>query len=146
MLILLKSNFHSCDKFLDMTTFPADMPAQCPPGDAQVASGQVFRIVRRRTLTSDDFLTHDELGKLPDADPCLRRGISVFPHMKGAVHQARLLPRLGSFIACGSFKAHHGLIKRTNGRAPDHTTWWPYQGVNRLEPFDNVVEIPAVQP
>lgn len=128
-----------------MTTFPPDMPDLCPPADAQAAYGPVFRIVRRRPLAHQDFRTHAEMGKLPDADPCLRRGLSVFPHVKGAIHQAHLFPKLGSLLACGTFQPHHGVIKKTPGKAPGHTTWWPYQGVNRVEPFDDVMDIP-VQP
>ena len=38
-------------------------------------------------------------------------------------------------------KVAHGLTKQTSGRVPDHTTWWPYVGVNRVEPFSDVVDV-----
>jgi hypothetical protein len=35
--------------------FPGDWPAGCPPEDAEVAGGEVFRLVKSKPHTPSDF-------------------------------------------------------------------------------------------
>jgi hypothetical protein len=121
--------------------FPDDWPAGCPPADAGAADGDAYRLVRNDPPTADDFLTHHETGKLPNASPCLRCGLSVFRSRDDAEHQHRAYPRLGRFIARGTFQARDGVTLLTRGRQPTHTTWWPYEGVDRARIFSAVEEI-----
>ncbi len=120
--------------------FPEDWPTDCPPPDAEEASGDVYRIVRDDPPASADFATHWETGRLPKAPPCLRLGLSVFRDVREARHQRCLFPKLGSMIARASLTSDHGLTKLTHGSQPTHTTWWAYEGVHRASLFAVVEE------
>ncbi|MGL4421102.1 MAG: hypothetical protein ACRCZF_10590 [Gemmataceae bacterium] len=119
--------------------FPKDWPIDCPPAATPDAAGNVYRIVRGNPVTPADFLSHHELGKLPQADPCLRCGLSVFRDRGDAEYQQKLMPRLGSRIAEALLEANHGKACLTRGQQPTHTTWWPYEGIDRSALF-SVVE------
>ncbi len=116
-------------------TFPEDWPAGCPSADTPDAEMAVFRLIRNSPPSAEDFLSHHETGRLPKADPCLRCGLSVFIILEDALHQQRLMPRLGKFIAMGVLAAGHGKARLTKGQQPSHTTWWPYVGVDRASLF-----------
>ena len=120
--------------------FPDNWPANCPPQDAVDAAGDVFRIVKSDPPVAPDLASHFETGKLPNAPPCLRCGLSVFREVRDAVHQRTLFPKLGRWIARGSLASEHGKTKLTSGHQPTHTTWWAYQGVNRAALFAVVQE------
>ena len=85
--------------------------------------------------------SHHETGKLPKAEPCLRCGLSVFGGLEDALNQQELLPQLGNQIAKATLQATHGKACLTKGQQPTHTTWWPYEGVDRAEPFTVVQEV-----
>jgi hypothetical protein len=121
-------------------TFPEGWPNDCPPAEAIDASGMIFRIVNREPPAPEDFVSHFEAGKLPKAPPCLRCGLSVFQELGDAIHQRRLLPKLGRLIARGEVFAQHGKIKLATGKQPTHTTWWAYRDVNRASLFSIVPE------
>lgn len=121
-------------------SFPHNWPADCPPADAADGAGDVFRIVKHDPLIDDDMASHFETGKLRRAPACLRCGLSVFRERGDAVHQRQLLPKLGNMIAKATLKAEHGKTKRTKGQQPTHTTWWPYEGVNRRSLFSVTME------
>ena len=120
--------------------FSADFPPDCPPADATVASGPVYRLVHQSPASDLDFQTHAETGKLPKAPPCLRSGLSVLRQLADAQHQRRLFPQLGRWIARAHLETHHGQTKLTPGKVPDHTTWWPYRDLNRAALFTIVSE------
>jgi hypothetical protein len=122
-------------------TFPNDWPSGCPSADTPDAEGNVFRLVKENPVSSCDMRSHHETGKLPKADPCLRCGLSVFRELEDAVNQQKLLPKLGSMIAIANLKATHGKACLTKGQQPTHTTWWPYEGVERAVLFSVVQEI-----
>lgn len=44
-------------------------------------------------------------------------------------------------IAKGTLVAAHGKACLTKGMQPTHTTWWPYEGVDRIAPFVVVREL-----
>lgn len=121
-------------------TFPADWPASCPPADAEDAAGAVFRITINDPPKAEDMLSHHETGRLPNAEPCLRCGLSVFRNIEDAQHQRRLMPRLGKYIATADLQAYHGKTKLTTGSQPTHTTWWVYQEVTNRFSFFKVVK------
>ena len=98
--------------------FPSDWPSCCPPADAEPAAGTLYRILAHQPPSEDDFRSHRELGKLPHAEPCQRCGMSVFRERTHAIHQQRLFPRLGRFLARGSLSGHHGCTKLTPGKFP----------------------------
>ncbi len=122
--------------------FPHNWPAECPPEDAEHANGWVFRLVRNNPVSAEDFKSHKEVGRAPQAPECLRCGLSVFRNREDAEHLHKLFPRLGKFIARGELQELHGRVKLTIGRQPTHTTWWAHEGVVRHAPFVDVEEIP----
>lgn len=119
--------------------FPHEWSADCPPADAIPAEGTVFRICEQESLTVQDFRTYLEMGKLPDAPPCRRAGLSVFRKRSDAEHRARLQPGFGRIVAKGTLLNEHGVTKQT-GR-PSHTTWWIAEGVDRVSIFSPDGEI-----
>lgn len=121
--------------------FPEDWPNGCPPADATPASGEAFRLVKHKPPVAADFLTHSERGLLLRANPCLRRGLSVFTEIEGAVHMHELFPKIGEFVAKGTLTGEHGKSKPTEGKHPAHSTWWPYEGVERKAPFQVVRDL-----
>lgn len=122
-------------------SFPKDWPVDCPAALVPDADGEVYRIVREKPATDEDMRTHHETGKLPKADPCLRCGLSVFRDLEDAINQQRLLPKLGRGIARALLTAVHGKACPTKGQQPTHTTWWPFEGVDRSALFEVVQEL-----
>ena len=120
--------------------FPKDWPVDCPPVNAVDAAGAVFRLVKSNPVTSGDLSSHKETGKLPTAPACLRCGLSVFRALEDAIHQRRLIPKLGDFVATATLDAAMGKTLLTAGRQPTHTTWWPYEGIDRASLFSIVPE------
>jgi hypothetical protein len=88
--------------------FSDQWPTNCPPDDAIEASGIAYRLVNHNPPHGDDFQTHFETGKLPKAAPCMRSGLSAFRELQDAVHQRKLFPRLGKWIATALLSPLHG--------------------------------------
>ncbi len=122
-------------------TFPQDWPNGCPATDVPGADGIVYRIVKVSPPTATDMLSHHESGRLPTANPCLRCGLSVFGILEDARNQRQLMPKLGGWIARGTLTPTHGKAHRTPGQQPSHTTWWPYEGVDRAAIFSVIPEV-----
>lgn len=115
--------------------FPANIPHGCPPDEAPMASGEVFRIVKTNPPTPDDFLTYIEQGKLLEERECDCHGISVFRDPDHAAFYADKFPALGEFIARGSLDVGHGKLgdtpRNVAGTVISHATWWPFEGIAR---------------
>jgi hypothetical protein len=117
-------------------TFPSSWPQDCPPKDAESASGVVFRVAKTNPPSREDFKSHEELGKKSNGSQCLRVGLSVFQTFDDAEHLTQLIPKLGRYVLRGQLQPSNGVVKQTPGRQhPTHTTWWPYDGVDRAELF-----------
>lgn len=120
-----------------MTTFPAAFPPNCPPSDAEDATGIFYRLVKNVPPLESDFLSWHELGKTDRGSPCERAGLSVFREMEDAQHYARAIPSIGKHVATATLSGSDGKIKNTprhpNGQS--HCTWWPYQNVDRKAAF-----------
>jgi hypothetical protein len=95
--------------------------------------GRIWRLVDHDPPTNADFRTHMELGKAPNADACLRCGLSVQPTEEDARHLLELQPRLGKFVAFADLDPQRGVIKQTL-KAPHHT-WWPDERAPRHDGF-----------
>ena len=120
--------------------FPAYYPQNCPPFASEPANGEVFRLVRNSPPEREDFQTHFETGKLPFAEPCLRCGLSVFTNLSDVIHQRTIYPMLGTFVAKGQLTTTDGVTMLTKGRFPSHTTWWPFERIDRARSFRVVEE------
>ncbi|WP_022652459.1 hypothetical protein [Aquaspirillum serpens] len=120
--------------------FPSSWPQGCPPDDAEAADGQLFRVAKSYPPTAEDFMSHEELGKKSTGPQCLRVGLSLFRTLDDAEHLTQLFPKLGQYVMRGQLQPCHGVLKLTpSNRHPTHTTWWPYEGVDRAEPFSLAV-------
>jgi hypothetical protein len=119
--------------------FPEDWPADCPPADAQDASGEFYRLVKSNPPATRDLQTHHERGTRRKDPACLRRGLSVFRTRDDAEHQSRIFPKLGKIIAKGILYPRDGKTKPTG--KPTHTTWWSYDGVDRSAVFTSFEEV-----
>ncbi len=115
--------------------FSKDWPPNCPSEDTPDAAGDVFRISKEKPVTAASMQSHYESGRLPNADPCLRCGLSVFRALEDAINQHNLMPRLGNIVARAALLAEHGKACLTEGQQRTHTTWWPYEGVDRAAMF-----------
>lgn len=105
--------------------------SDCPPPDAGPAEGDVFRCCKVNPPAPGDLETHEESGRLPAADPCLRRALSVFRTQQDAEHQLRLFRRWKQrFVAKATLRAEHGRALATRGQQPTHTSWWPSAGLD----------------
>ena len=118
--------------------FPNNWPENCPPADAVIAEGEVYRIVCNAPPNNSDFQTHFETGKMPKGDLCLRCGLSVFRIAIDAVHMRNKYPKLGNQIAKGTLQKNHGKTKQTG--TSSHTTWWIYENVDRASLFTCVTD------
>lgn len=119
-----------------MTNFSKSWPADCPPINAEDAQGVVYRVCREDPPTISDFQSHVELGKMSGGDSCMRCGLSVFRDPVEARHLTELFPKLGRLVFRGELTVQQGKIKPTPARSrPSHTTWWPYEGIDRAALF-----------
>lgn len=95
----------------------------CPPKEAEDAAGEYYRCVKRDPPMGVDFESAEEQERYPDADPCMRKAVSLFRDVESAEHQLRLFRGWKSkFIARGHLSGNHGKTLAT-GR-PTHTSWW----------------------
>jgi hypothetical protein len=122
-----------------------DIP-DCPPHDAEPASGRVFRCAKANPPKTREMKTHEEKGSLSDADPCLRRALSVFRSQRDAEHQIRLFRRWKRrFVLSADLDHAHGKTKLTSGQQPTHTSWWPASSLSvegRAALFSLICEVP----
>lgn len=116
--------------------FPVDFPQSCPDNDAVQANGTYYRIVRGDSLSEADFMSYHELGKLPNATPCRRVGVSLYNSRKAALHMLSLQRFLGRAIAEGRLSPSSGKTKLTNP-VSGHVCWWPFEDVVRHRLFSD---------
>jgi len=108
-----------------------DLPPNCPPPDAEPANGTVFRCCKNNPPAASDMLTHVEREQALNADPCLRRALSVLRSEEDARHQARLFRGWKTkFVAKAELTRQHGWCLATPARLPSHTSWWPAKSLN----------------
>lgn len=118
-----------------MPQYPKNWPNDCPPPAAEPASGIYYRAARANPPRSDELKTYAELGRLPNANPCKRSGLSLLRAREDAAHQTQLFPKLGTLIFQAKLTAEHGKTQATPATLPSHTTWWPCEGLDRAALF-----------
>ena len=117
--------------------FPEGWGADCPPAEAGDAEGVFYRRVLCRTPSAEDFRSAVELGtrKIYDWQKCQARGLSVFRAIEDAQRYAELYPATGNLIAQATLGRRDGKTIPTPTNGNTHTTWWPYEGVERNAKF-----------
>ena len=127
-----------------MVTYRDYLPEDCPPDDAQPATGTVYRMLKGDRPTPDDFLSFRELkpGKAYPSD-CIASGLSVYTEIEGIRQLQRRVPRFRKAkVGQGELDAVHGTIKNTPSQLhASHHTWWL---AREAEPwtFFSVIELP----
>lgn len=130
------------NRTMSLTFSPDFSTPDCPLPSANYCDGAVFVLVQDLSLDPIQFQSQAERGRAIGAvgdKACTRHGLSVFPSYDACMHQRRLFPRLGNYVASAVLRAEHGKVADTPSQNPAHQTWWPYQEVVRHELF-SVVE------
>lgn len=107
--------------------WPNDFPEGCPPGDAQLADGTVYRVVMNNPPTYEDFFSYKVINPHMDygARDCQARGLSVYRVAADANQTRRRVPALRSgMVAEGNLDAEMGVIKDAPMNGNSHITWW----------------------
>ena len=106
--------------------WPHFYPENCPPAEAEPASGKVYRLVRNNPPKAEDFLsTWEEYpGRFPE--PTIRiSGASVYTDPQDVERLKKRVPQLNDRkTAKGELNSTLGFIQRTGGRERSHHTWW----------------------
>ena len=105
--------------------WPDFFPDDCPDEDAQLTSGEVFRVIRRKKIIPNDFKPHRETQRHRDFNQpeCIVCGLSVFRNLADIKHLRRRIPAMRKkLIAKGLLNHNLGKIKQT--LRPNHYTWW----------------------
>ena len=111
--------------------WPHFYPENCPPAEAEPASGKVYRLVRNDPAQEEDFKTPFEenpsrFNNKPDIENC---GLSVQTDIRGIAQlkkEMKMVPRFkNSQIAEGELNPTLGLIQHTPSRKyKSHHSWW----------------------
>ena len=126
--------------------WPDYFPDDCPPQDAQPATGDVYRVVKQNPPESRDFIplrkkNNGDFGE----DECKVCGLSVFRRFEDAVEMKnRERGMKNRLIAKGTLSPDLGKIKHTRSSKPygkSHHTWWVPTEVEPWSVF-HVVQIP----
>ena len=106
--------------------WPDFYPANCPPAEAEPASGTVYRLVRNDPPQAEDFLsTWEEFpGRFPE--PTIQiSGASVYRNPQDIERLKNRVRHLRNRkTAKGELNSTLGFIQWTKGREISHHTWW----------------------
>ena len=115
--------------------FPTAWGSNCPPEDASLAEGVLFRRVLHTPVEPSDFLCWIELGRqVAGAERlCQAQGLSVFRYLARAY--AERYPATGNLIARAELASEDGKLKPTPRDGNSHIMWWPFDGIDRCRKF-----------
>jgi hypothetical protein len=121
-------------------TWPADFPADCPPGQAVNAEGTYYRIVKHDPPEQSDFeaIYHTDPIRAEDAmshgkTTCETMGLSVYADIDHAIQCASRFRKLGRNIARLTLMHEAGKALRTRGTFSSHHTWWKPVGFDPIQ-------------
>lgn len=110
--------------------WPDFYPENCPPVEAEPASGTVYRLVKHNPPRAEDFLsTWEEFpGRFPEPNIKIS-GVSVYTDPKDIPRLfERLKNRIGHLrnrkTAKGELNPTLGVIQHTPSFEKSHHTWW----------------------
>ena len=111
--------------------WPEFFPDNCPPAEAEPASGTFYRLVRHNPPRAEDFKSaFEENPKLFTHIPMVKRcGLSVHKDPQDSERlRERLKNRARKFknrqIAEGTLNPTLGMIKHTPSLEQSHHSWW----------------------
>ena len=116
---------------LTKLTWPDFYPENCPPAQAEPASGTVYRLVKHDPARAEDFKSvFEENPRRFDNKPTIKNcGLSVQKDPEDSERlRDRLKNRARKFknrqIAEGSLNPSLGMIRHTPSIEESHHTWW----------------------
>lgn len=111
--------------------WPHFYPVNCPPAEAQPASGKVYRLVQNDPAQPEDFRTFFEensrwFTNKPTTTVCKGCGVSVYTELQDIKRlKDRYKRKFGKYkIAEGELDAKFGMIQNTPSKEVSHHTWW----------------------
>lgn len=123
----------------DNHTWPTFFPQGCPSEAALPACGKVYRLIKGKTPTSDDFLSHRQMDKNQtiDSDPtlmCRKCAISVIT-CEDDLGITKRVPRFKDYsVAAGVLDEKLGVIMHTPSRKnQSHHDWWVPQDITTAQ-------------
>ena len=106
--------------------WPDFYPGNCPPPEAEPASGTVYRLVRHDPPQVEDFKsTWEEFpGRFPE--PTIKNsGVSVYTDPQDIERLKKRIPQLSNRkTAKGELNPTLGVIQHTLSFEKSHHTWW----------------------
>ena len=122
--------------------WPDFYPANCPPVEAEPASGTVYRLVRNNPPRMEDFRTpfEENPGRFNNKPSIKNCGLSVHTDMQDSEQlqkMTKMIPRFkNSQIAEGELNPTLGLIQHTpSSKYKSHHSWWVPVGTEPLDCF-----------
>lgn len=123
--------------------WPDYFPECCPPDDARLAEGRVFRLAWSPKLDINDFLSwRQENPSKPVRDECKACGVSVLGDLADAEALRRRIPgQRSKVIVVGDLVPGFGRIRPTpSHKADSHQSWWVPEGVDPSPRFTAIEE------
>lgn len=125
--------------------WPDDLPADCPPAEAEEVERVVYRFVKAEPLTVDDFARPiDKPRKTPPAadEMCEMCALSVFADTADLPVARQFIPGFKKKrVAEGTVTADDGVMQCTpttvagSPMMSSHHDWWVPEGVDPLPKF-----------
>lgn len=126
-----------------METWPENFPPDCPPTDAEPASGQYYRLVANDPPKESDFYSHldwQERGRFRGREWPDRRiaaGVSVFKVRAEAEKLKAAVPAMrNKKIALGDVTGSGRMKNTPSHTGPSHHTWWRPVGDEAWKGFE----------
>lgn len=114
----------------------------CPPSGAIPGPKLLYRLVKQRVLSEEEFKTTYEEGTFLAGDPCQRCSISTLSTLEAAKLYRRMIPNLADrLIANGVVPPAAGVHLNTPTRvSAEHWSWWPKVDTVRHSFFELIDE------
>ena len=100
-------------------------PEECPPSDAGVAAGKIFRFVRSAPPCRDDMRSWADEGRCPgQGSPCQRCALSVLVDEADIAKARKALPLFRKWkVAVAELAPHQVKLMQTGNNEWHHSLW-----------------------
>lgn len=125
-------------------TYPTHFPEGCPPPESDIASGEIYRFIKKnhQVPMPEDFLSWREENPNKELfvgmTECQACGLSVYTSFSEVKILKPIVPKLRKMkIAKGILAGSMGRIKNTpSSTSKLHHTWWILKDSNPWEYFE----------
>ncbi|MGO6968903.1 hypothetical protein [Rhizobium leguminosarum] len=125
-----------------MTQYHSDLPASCPPGEAETVTAELFKAIDGRQPRNEDFKSFAEREREgTDKTLCQSWGLSVWPHMDAVNHALKAYKVFAKkhIIKFSVTPADGTLLATPSSKQPEHHTFWKYKNCNLLNSCQIVI-------